>query len=148
MLRMPTWVAGAYSSAAAHRAGVVVPGPHVAVAQIGVGVDLQHAQAGILRRGRRHQRRRDRVLPAKRHQELVALEDLGGHPLESRPSAATARRTGSSISGSVKIPTAWTSIPSSSSHNSMCDDACEDLARAVAGAADVRGRAIDAARAG
>ena len=30
---------------------------------------------------------------------------------------------GSSISGSVKIPTPWTSAPISSSHSSMCDEA-------------------------
>jgi hypothetical protein len=31
---------------------------------------------------------------------------------------------GSSISGSVKMPTPWTSAPTSSSQSSMCDDAC------------------------
>ena len=68
--------------AAAHRAGMVVRRAHVAVAQIGVRVDLQHRQPRIPRRRRGDQRRRDRVLAAERDEELVAREDLGGQPLD------------------------------------------------------------------
>src|SRR5262245_1574120 len=46
-------------------------------------------------------------------------------PTTRRISATTSSidAKGNSISGSVKIPTPWTSVPVSSSHNSMCDDA-------------------------
>ena len=67
--------------APAHRAGVIVGGAHVGVAQIGVRVDLQHRQSRIPGRSRGDERRRDRVLAAKRHEELVVREDLAGQPL-------------------------------------------------------------------
>ena len=55
---------------------MVVRRAHVAVAQVGVRVDLQHRQTAMMRRGGGNERRRDRVLAAQRHQELVAAEDF------------------------------------------------------------------------
>ena len=66
---MPTCVMAAYSRL--RRA-------HVAVAQICVRVDLQDRQPSELRRGGGHERRRDRMFPAERHEKLPARQDLAG----------------------------------------------------------------------
>ena len=73
---MPTCVVGAYSSVAAHRAGVVVRRAHERVAQVGVRVDLQHRQPGMLRGDRRDHRRRDRVLAAEDRPETCRASTI------------------------------------------------------------------------
>ena len=61
-----------------HRARVVETGAHVGIAQIRMRIDLQHRQAGILRRHRGDDGRRDRMLTAEDDRKFVVLENGGG----------------------------------------------------------------------
>ena len=62
------------------------------------------------------------MLAAQRDEELVARQDLAATRWISSISGCSSPK-GSSISGSVKMPTPCTSAPISSSHSSMCDEA-------------------------
>jgi hypothetical protein len=128
-----------------HRTGMVVPRAHVLIPQIRVRVDLQDAEPGIFGSGRRNQRRRDRVFATQGDQELVAVQDLGGNPLNlahqrielaegelHRRQRENADRM--DVDADFVVP---------QFHVRRC---LEDLVRAIARAADVRRGAVDGNR--
>ncbi len=79
---MPTWTTGAWSRVRRIAQAWLWRCDEVRIAQVGVRVDLQHAEALVPRGGGRDDGRRDRMFAAERHQKLSPVEDIARDPLQ------------------------------------------------------------------
>ena len=108
-------------------------------------VDLQDRHPGILARGCRDQRRRDRVLAAERHQELAAADDLVGDALDFVDERLHLAE-GQLHLGQREDPDAVHVGPHLLVPQLHVRRRLQDFVRAVSRAADIRGGAIDGDR--